>query len=149
MSKYDYLKKKEPKGTVPYVLERLDKTHGEPTLIVAPAFGANKDYFNALLKRRRTGPARLTPKKLTEKLEAHTIEDTRNDDKVLYPRHVIKGWENITDNDGKKVPFSVEEVTEFLKVLPDWIFDEVRVFCVQPENFVEEELPDTEEVSKN
>ena len=146
MGKYDYLKKKEPKATVPYVLEHLE---GEPTLMVAPAFGANKDYFNALLRRRRKGPAKLTPKKLSQKLEEQTIEDIRNDDKVLYPRHIIKDWDNVTDNDGNEVPFSVEEAEEFLQALPDWIFDEIRVFCVQPQNFLAEDIPDEEETSKN
>ena len=102
---------------------------GEPVIILGPATEVNKPYFNAFLKRTRRSLAKgndITPE---------TMARNRDDDRALYPQFVMKGWRNVVDSEGKPVPFSVEAATEFVKQLPDWLFDGMRNHATSPRNF--------------
>lgn len=69
---------------------------------------------------------------------ANTEQD-RKDDRILYPRHVIVGWHGILDKDGKDAPFDLENCKAFIASLPTWIFDRLRIFCMRPERFLDED----------
>lgn len=102
-----------------------------PSLMVQPATEANKPFARAQLARSNKRVRAAGGRGVS--LEA--IEGTRDDDRTLYPRFVITGWENVFDTDGSPVPFSVKNCEEFLTALPNWIFDGVRGFCTNPSNF--------------
>jgi len=117
---------------------------GEPVLIVSPATEANKPYFNALLKRSRKNSRRITAGSFT----AAVIEENRDDDRVLYPKLIVKGWRKVSDSQGVSQDFSLEKCTAFLAALPDWLFDELRQFCIDPQNFIDD-LVDVDELAGN
>lgn len=119
--------------TAEYTLHQISVNGLSPTLIVAPATEVNKPYFNALLKRASKIGRAVRAGNMTTAM----IQEKRDKDKELYPKHVVKGWRDVVDRKGKVVKFSVEEVTSFLEQLPDWLFDEVSQFCDNPANFVE------------
>ncbi len=100
---------------------------------VRPATDVNPGYQNGLLKmsagRLRQTAARGAVKK-------YDVEQSREDDRVLYAQYVIDDWDGIEDSAGKPVPFSRENCAEFLQQLPAWIFDRMRLFCMVPDNFL-------------
>jgi hypothetical protein len=116
-------------STMRYPLIELE---GSPVLILRPANESNAAYFNALLKANAHAGVRRKKQKIDGKLTA----EIREQDRELYPKHVIAGWEAVVDSDGKDVPFSMEAAVEFLAALPNWIFDGVRTSALDPENFI-------------
>jgi len=72
----------------------------------------------------------------------------RNEDRELYPLHVVVGWGGIKHTDGAPVPWSVAECAKFIAALPDWIFDRLRLFAMRPERFVTTPPP-AEELAGN
>jgi hypothetical protein len=123
--------------TAEYVMNQIE---GQPTLIVKPATESNKPYFNSVLRR-----SRKTLQQSQGGLSAKMITDNRNEDKELYPKHVIVGWEDMKDSSGELVDFSVENCTNFIGKLPPWLFDEIRTFCGKSINFCDEATIDIEE----
>ena len=138
---FEHLKKLEVKGTASFTIYQVE---GEPKLILAPATEANKPYFNALLKRSRKNQRRLQGGSFT----AAVIAENRDDDRELYPKHVVKGWEDVVNSEGEPAEFNQENVLAFLGALPNWLFDEVRTFATEASSFVED-VVDAEEVSGN
>ena len=67
---------------------------------------------------------------------------------MLYAKHIVKGWTGIVDNKGKAVEFTEGECLGFLSSLPDWLFDELRAFASDLQNFIEAPI-DVEEKAKN
>lgn len=106
---------------------------GEPVMILRSATEGNAGYMNGLL--RLTGQTdSVRRKKLV--VDADLMDKTRAHDKVLYPEFVISGWSGVQDADGNEVKFSIKVAKEFMAALPDWIFDRIRTFASDPENFV-------------
>lgn len=112
---------------------------GAPVLIMNPATEANKPYFNAVLKKSRRNVRALKAGAISQVM----IAENREQDRELFPRCVVTGWEGVTDAKGKTVEFSRENCEAFLRALPDWIFDEVRNFAGDSINFTED-MPDVE-----
>lgn len=138
-------------------LKKLDVTAGrtarmtlfgledEPVLILAPATESNKPYFNGLLKRSRNNVSRLQAQQFTAEL----TKANRDDDRRLYAEFVVKGWERVRDDQHQLVDFTLENVQAFLEALPDYIFDDVRVFATAPRNFIDDLVSNPEEVAGN
>ena len=126
-----------------YDIENPDGTF--PVLILASATEANKRYFNKLLRRSRRNMSKVQ----AQDFDVSMLKANRDDDRVLYPKYVVKGWRHVQDVKGKEVTFSEENCTGFIKVLPGWIFDSVRLFAGKPRNFIEGDLPDEEETAGN
>lgn len=142
-SKFSYLEALAPKDSVPYKLREITIDGRNPVLYVRPATKDNKGYFNALLKA-----AASDAKKARSNEDA--VSDARVEDRALYPEHVITGWDNVVDaSTGEAVPYSPEEGAAFLQAIPDWLFDELRIFTGNVRNFVEAGVVDTEQLAKN
>ena len=105
----------------------------DAVLILRPANESNKGYINALL--RMTGKHGM--RKVKAKLDSKALEKQRDQDKELYPDHVIVGWKGIVDSKNKPVKFTPKAAAEFIDVLPNWLFDGVRTFASVPANFIE------------
>ena len=135
MSRFDYLKQYDVREgkTSEYTLFSI---RGEPTLTVLYAGERNKPFFNAVLKKTKTVSA------ARRKLSAARMKKDRQSDKELYAKYIIKGWRNVLErNDrGEEVEstFSPENVLEWLEALPNHMFDEIRMFCSDETNFIEE-----------
>lgn len=118
----------QPKNeAVPYVLWFME---GNPTLHVLPAGEVNRPYFQALLKLVSQSPTKLTA------LTTARISEERNQDRQLFAKHVIQGWEGVRDTEGNLVPFSYDNCLEFLRALPDNYFDEIRNYAKDLTRFV-------------
>ena len=129
--------------TVEYIFYPLED---EPSLTVVSASESNKGYTGAILKRSRRTVRRMRGGNMTPGM----LAEARNEDRELYPKMIIKGWKGIKDSGGGDVAFSPENLGEFIAALPDWIFDDLREFCGNPSNFLDEDnLIETEEIAKN
>ena len=122
----------------------LSELEGAPVLTVRPANESNAGYMNGLL--RLTGSKRAG-RKVKTKVDTKAMAEMRDNDKALYPEHVIIGWTNMLDAKGKQVVFSEKEAKDLLAQLPNWIFDGLRGFANDPESFIEG--IDSEEKSGN
>ena len=134
MTDFSYLKKLDIAGnrTARFTIYQLE---GRPTLILAPATEDNKPFFNSLLKRSR----RTNQQIRAGGINSAVIKENREEDRRLYPLHIVKGWEDVKDTKEKVVSFTTDNAKSFLEALPDWIFDEVRMFAGNPNNFVDDD----------
>lgn len=131
--------------TAEYTFHNIEVNGKSPTLIVAPAGEANKPYFNALLKRA----GRTARQVSAGKINAGMIGENRDEERELFPAYVVRGWKDMLDADGSEVEFTRENCTDFIKALPDWLFDDLRTFCGKPENFVDSVNVEVEDLGKN
>lgn len=120
----------------------LDMIEGDAVLKLAPATEANRSYYNALLKNSRSKMGAIAGKKVN----ADTVKRNRTEDRQLYAKYIVVGWSGIVDAEGVDVIFDKPTCKQFLDSLPDWIFDSVRIFAGDPQNFL---TIDAEEVSGN
>lgn len=118
---------------------------GEPRLKVRPATEANRPYFNAVLRSSGKG---LLKRMRGGRLNAEALAESRAQDRKLFAEFVVRGWENVVDGDGVAVPFSRENVEGFLEALPADLFDELRAFCSNPDNFRGENALTQEDTEK-
>lgn len=128
--------------TVDYTLYQIE---GEPTLQLAPATEANKPYFNAVLRRSRKNVRALNAGSITTGM----IASNREEDRLLYVAHIVKGWNDVTDAKGKEVPFSADNARDFLNALPNWIFDDLRTFAGNPANFLDDGITEAAVTGKS
>jgi hypothetical protein len=128
-------------------LKKLEVKHGATIWVdlpeVAPkarvqikaAGETNPPYFNAMLKVAGARARRIAR---TDRISAEDAAQNRAEDRQLFPRYVLVGWEGILDTDNKPVPFSQDHARSFCDALPDWLFDRVRNAAATPERFVPE-----------
>ncbi|MBL4904277.1 MAG: hypothetical protein JKY62_16765 [Desulfocapsa sp.] len=120
-------------STAEYEIIEIEVGDVSPTLILTVTGESNKGYFNALLRATGQGNGQRRGKL---KVNTKAMEEMRGWDRDLFPDHVIVGWKNMTDANGKDVKFSVAACKDFIAALPNWIFDGVRAYASDPENFV-------------
>lgn len=144
MADFSYLSKLQPnrERTSRFTLADLD---GCPVLIVRIASETNKPYFKAALADQLARSRSTSRRNATQ--VANAVAAEREMDRKLYPKHVVVGWEGVTDASGAVVPFNEENCTGFLAALPDFIIDKVRAHCIEPGNFVDA-MPEAEDVAK-
>lgn len=127
--------------TVPFEFEALE---GCPVVHVIAATKENKPYINALLERTQTPKRRRKQRQQFDPDEAiKMLEKQAEIDVELYPQFVIKGWENVVDDKGNAVPFSVEAAREFCEAIQGPLFEELQMFCTNYANFTDLETEDT------
>jgi len=123
---------------------------GEPTLEVRPATESNREFFNAALKRSKHAGRRQRGRKSIPTPE--TIEQARQEDILLFSKYIVKSWPvPPVDSAGEPVEFSPEVVAQFLDAIPSDMFTELRVFCLEIDNFREDLMDpdDQEELGKS
>ncbi|MES0340683.1 MAG: hypothetical protein ABUK08_00045 [Candidatus Humimicrobiaceae bacterium] len=141
---FGHLKKLEIKDRViDYPIEDIQ---GEPvpTLKIKPATQSNKPYFNAILRKSKSKVGSIQ----SGNININMLDENRTEDKKLFPKHVISGWNNVKDSSGESVLFTFDNCNDFINALPNWIFDKIRNFAATSENFVEE-IINVEEKAKN
>lgn len=116
-------------ATAEYEIVEVD---GSPTLVGVFAGETNEGYYNALIRRSTKNQRRFR----ASKIGAKELQENRDQDRELFPKFVIKGWSNVMDSNGDPVEFSEENCAQFLKAIPDYLFDDVRNFFGNPSSFV-------------
>lgn len=107
---------------------------GSPKLFCLPATDENKSYRDDRLSR--INKRRKSLRKGVE-ITAQLMDKARREDRELFVKHCIKGWEGIKDRAGNEVPFTPEAVAEFLAAIPDYLFDDFRAWLNEPINFTD------------
>ena len=116
------------------LLDEITVNGKSPTLHLASATDLNKPYFAALLKKSAATAKAVKSGKITQSM----IEESRDDDLELFPKFVLKGWDDVCDmSTGADVKFTKEEGAAFLEALPDWLFDKVRNHASDQSNYVD------------
>lgn len=136
----------EASKTKEYVLDRITLNGKSPVLSVLSTTNLNRPYMNAVLKDQKGSRQR---KAQAGKIDMQMAEELREKDRERFSRHVVKGWNDLINDDGVEPEFTRENCAEFLNALPDDIFDDLRIFCDNINNFVEDIEIDIEETAKN
>ena len=113
-------------------------------LQLKPATEHNDGYMNAKLALASKQPPRPKPKRSGEiAWNDPAVQKNRDDEVTIFARHVVVGWEGVTNREGRPVPFSEDAALALLRALPDWIVDRIRAFAWTPESFTTrpDELP--------
>ncbi len=125
-------------------------------LLLSPATESNKPYYNAMLKlsgKRARTMARHG------KMSVADLQKNRDEDRILYPKYVISGWEFVETEEDVDLPkeekvyveFSLDMARELCRALPAHLFDRIRNHAATPEQFYpdDEIPPDAEELAEN
>jgi hypothetical protein len=131
---FDHLKKLEVRREATTWVE-LPEVSPKARVQVRPATEANPPYFNAMLKTAAPRARRVTR---TDRVSIEDTAENRDEDRALFPRYVLVGWEGILDTAGQPVPFSSDHARDFCRALPDWLFDRIRNVAATPERFLAE-----------
>lgn len=128
-------------------------------ILVAPATEANPNYYNAMLKMSGKRVRRLAK---TDNITAEDAQQSRDEDRVLYPLFVIRDWkyceadEDATDTIEEEgieyVPFNRRNAQLLCQEMPPHMMDRVRNEASTPERFYpEDEIvpPDGPELAEN
>ena len=99
---------------------------------VARAGGANSNFAKAFEKATR--PYR-------KRMDTGTLDESLANDLLIqvFAETVVKGWEGITDREGNKLNFSVDNCVKVFKDLPD-LFSDVKESSMSVSNFRFEEI---------
>lgn len=135
----------EPTDTVRYTFENLP---GQPWLSVRTTGRSNRGYLNALLKKNRQG-ARAANRAPSVAM----LDKNRDEDRELFPKHVVTGWGMgegpMLDVGGAVVEFTQANLGDFFRQIPEFMFDDLRIFCADDMNFIAEQKEDVEETAGN
>jgi len=123
--------KVRPTATAEYTFFQIED---EPVLKVRPASEVNKPYLNAVLRLGRSTLRKMRGGKISTAV----LEENREQDRKLFAKYVVLEWKNVKDAKGEEVSFSKEACEAFLRALPNDIFDDLRVFCGDIDNFRKE-----------
>ena len=102
------------------------------------AIRAKRADIERKFRQQRKGKGR---KRATDAL----LELMREPDRDAYPGTIVYGWKTNLDANGKEVKYSDAACRDFLRALPDWLFDRIRLYCMDPQNFTEVPLTDEDE----
>jgi hypothetical protein len=124
-------------------------------ILLAPATEANPSYYSAMLKMSGKRVRRLAK---MDNITAEDAQQSRDEDRVLYPLFVIRGWENFEGDDAVDldenghVPFNRRNAQLLCDELPPHMMDRLRNEASTPERFYpEDEItpPDADELAEN
>lgn len=111
-------------------------------ILLAPATEANPAYYNAMLE---LSGKRVRALARSDKITAEDAAQSRDEDVLLYPRFVIRGWEGIEAGDGADevdeqghVPFSRSRAAKLCQMLNEkapHLLDRLRNHAATPERF--------------
>lgn len=122
----------------------------KPTLICRCTLD-NNGYQSAIRAKRdeitRNVRKRTKGKKERQRINDRILELLREPDREAFPGNVIIGWTTNKDAKGKEVTYSDENCADFLKALPDWLFDNLRLYCYDAQSFVDLPMDEDEEAA--
>lgn len=132
---FSHLKKLEvdAKSTCLYTFHEI---LGEPVLECHPATEQNAPYYRTVMKQAAKTAMRVRSGTMSPAM----IAEAREQDRDLFPKHVIKDWPTPPlDSEGEPAAATVENFAGFLEALPDYMFDKLRVHLSNPSNFVDDD----------
>jgi len=119
---------------------------GKPLVFhVVAAILENCLYLNEKLAYGSDVAARL--RATGNRVDADMVSANEAADIAAFAKHIVKSWDNVVDDDGQPVPYSIENAKDILTALGGE-FDELKTFCADRMNFTEQAL-DSATVAKN
>jgi hypothetical protein len=125
-SLYSQFKADENREKTGVVLEYgfLDKEDGTPdptkpiSIRIARAGGSNTAYTKRMEHKLKPYRRQIQTETMDTPLAEKLVRE-------VYAETVVLGWENVTDPDGKPIPFTVENCVNLFIALPD-LFKDVQ-----------------------
>lgn len=144
----------KPENTREYTFAQLE---GEPSVIVAPAADVNPAFLDARLRLTIEQGEAMAAKPRGRAQNKPTVEELRRNldegrelDKRLLSGACLRGWGTApVDPKGKEVEFTVENGLDFLKALPDFVFDPFNNFASNVYNFTAAAIADAEKLGNS
>ncbi len=135
MANFSHLRSMEltPETAKEYILHRVTVDGKTPVLLIRPAGASNKPYFNAMIKLSTKNAKALQ----AGVINAAMVDENRDFDRKLFPRHVIVGWRDMLDAEGTELEYAPDICKDFVEALPDHEFDKIRNFAEAADNFVD------------
>ena len=128
--------------TIEYTIHAITLNNGEsPIIEIKPANDTNKPYISALLRNN-------AQVRRAQRVTLKAMERNRQDDVELYAKHIIVNWKHVIDEKANPVKYTPSEGIDFLtEIVKDngWIFDDLRMFCSDMSNFIEEGANDEDQ----
>lgn len=123
------------------------KGAGSPRLLVCHAGRTNRPYANALaaLTSKSSGARRAAR---SGSMTADVLDENLENDRTLFPIHVITAWEDVYDSAGNPVTFSGQACVAYLKAMPAWMVQELSNYCSIPSNFTPDDAPDASDTEE-
>jgi hypothetical protein len=133
MTKFAHFKKLriDADAIAEYVIEGIE---GEPTLYLRSCSEHNPLFLNEILQRTKADPS-LGEQKSIEDFTLEMLEETRQRDLEMFSTSIVAGWKQVYDAEGNEVPFSQEDCLDFLTAIPSDIFNGLRLFAMDADNF--------------
>ena len=118
-------------------------------LIAQSATTSNTAYQEAILAWNSR-----QDRKDSELGESQDVDQGRKRDRECFPGAVVVGWKKIRDDStDEEMEYSADGCKAFMLQIPNYLFDELRLFCMSPKNFVESDLGlgevNVDELAKN
>ncbi len=141
MVDFSYLASLEiPNEAKPYSMD----IQGEDAILhLLPAAESNKPYWNAVLRYNND---KLKGGKKSNKVDAASVAKNRKIDQQLIAGHCLVGWEGIKETNGTDVPFTKENGLEFLSSLPGHMFDPIKNWAADKENYLATATNDDDDI---
>ena len=139
MSDFSHLDKLQVRkeNTAEYEMFEIETA---PNLIVR-CTSDNQEYQTGIRAKRQEIQRQINKSKGKKRARTRAgdriFELLRGPDRETYPGTVVIGWTTNKDAEGNEVEYSDEACEDFLKALPDWLFDGLRVFCIDANNFMD------------
>ncbi len=112
---------------------------GAPKFFCLPATNENSAYRDSRVTRINR---RRKDLKRGLNITVQLLDKSEAEDKELFARHCVTGWEGVKGKDNKPVPFSFEACKKFLDQLPDYVFEDFREWIQNPSNFLDADQED-------
>lgn len=135
MTDFSQLKNLNANSGATYDLDLVDIT-GCPS-ITLKFVETTIQYRNIIVSKGRKLERMISSKNPDVRKKA--MDDLRDLDREVYPGLIVIGWNGIKDSGGKEVPFTKSNCTDFLKALPNWLFDLIRAEAGDRRNFIQME----------
>lgn len=123
----------------------FDDIWGEPSIWFKPMTEANADFMNERVRlaveRAEQEQKVASKRKRREKImSSDRLEDDREQDRILMANTCALRWGTVPkDLEGNDVPFSKENVLDFLRAIPSFMLDPCRGHVANPYNFIDRE----------
>lgn len=142
MADFSYLRSAQitPETTTEYKFWDIP---GVPSIILAPAIDANPAYLEYRIRLAAKDAEEAKNEKVdpldvpvTPEIVKADQERARERDRKIIAHACARGWGVAPfDAYGAQPEFSVENCLDFLRAVPDWIFDPMRPFVQNVRNF--------------
>lgn len=125
-------------ATIEYEIADITMPNGKsPVLTGKHAGKSNAKFLAAHLK---STSRRMAGKRARSQIDEQIIEEERAAERDLFAKHIIVGWKNVINSEGKESEFNYENCVAFLNALSEPIFEALANYFSNPSRFTNDAL---------